>query len=56
MRNAGNIPISVMLSVMEHKEMFSVIPGQVEISPGQEAEVMVRFEPPDVKSRTKVHR
>ena len=45
LRNAGNIPLDVTLEVTHWPDFFTVIPMMLSIAPGEEQEVIVKFEP-----------
>ena len=53
LRNAGNIPLDVILDILDLPDVFSVMPSHIRIDPGNEAEVLVKFKPNDGDQKTK---
>ncbi|KAI8491129.1 hypothetical protein Bbelb_311700 [Branchiostoma belcheri] len=45
LKNAGNIPVTVDLSVTKEQDVFTILPGTLTLHPGQQSEVTVRFAP-----------
>ncbi|CAH1277142.1 CEP192 [Branchiostoma lanceolatum] len=45
LKNAGNIPVTVDLSVAKQQDVFTLLPSTLTLHPGQQSEVTVKFAP-----------
>eukprot|EP00058_Branchiostoma_floridae_P008647 XP_002594135.1 hypothetical protein BRAFLDRAFT_68423 [Branchiostoma floridae] len=45
LKNAGNIPVTVDLTVTKEQDVFTLLPSTLTLHPGQQSEVTVKFAP-----------